>query len=184
MQCILDAWEAHHRELLRFVAGRLGDAQAASDLVQEVFLRASRLERGLCGIDNRRAWLFQVARNLLIDQHRRLRPEIPLAPETEAEAALAAPADATAPVERLSECLPRVLAELSAADREAITLCDIEGLSQQGLADRLGLTLPAAKSRIQRARKRLRAQLVTACQVHFDADGHVCCFVPRPPLQK
>lgn len=177
MKCILDAWQAHHPELLRFVADRVPDSQEAHDLVQEVFLRATRLDQGLCGVENRRAWLFQVARNLLIDRYRTARDEIPL----EDEPALADVADDLAPVEALSQCLPRVLGELSPEDREAITLCDIEGLSQQALADRLGLSLPAAKSRVQRARRRLREQMVSACQVQFDELGHVCCFVPRPP---
>ncbi|HMU16176.1 MAG TPA: RNA polymerase subunit sigma-70, partial [Thauera aminoaromatica] len=39
-----------------------------------------------------------------------------------------------------------------------------------------------AKSRVQRARQRLRAQLLRACQVQLDEHGKVCCFVPRPPL--
>lgn len=180
MKCILDAWSAHHPELLRFFASRISDTQEANDLVQEVFLRATRLENGLCGVDNRRAWLFQVARNLLIDRYRLTKDEISL----EDELGLAEePAD-VAPVDLLSQCLPRVLSELSADDREAITLCDLDGLSQQMLADRLGLSLPAAKSRVQRARRRLREQLVAACQVQFDEVGHVCCFVPRPPISK
>ena len=45
-----------------------------------------------------------------------------------------------------------------------------------------GLSLPGAKSRVQRARQRLREQLSAACQVKFDGAGQVCCFVPRPPL--
>ena len=175
MKCIIDAWEAHRRELLRFVANRIPDTQEANDLVQEVFLRATRLENGLCGIDNRRAWLFQVTRHLLIDRYRLAKHEVSLEDEI---GLLVEPVD-MAPVEALSQCLPRVLTELSPEDREAITLCDIEGLSQQALADRLELTLPAAKSRVQRARKRLREQLVTACQVQFDESGQVCCFVPR-----
>jgi len=85
-------------------------------------------------------------------------------------------------VDRLADCLPRVLGELAEADREAIRLCDIEGLSQQEFAQRQGLSLAAAKSRVQRARRRLRARLVQACQVRFDGEGQVCCFVPRTPL--
>ena len=177
MKCLVEAWEAYHRELLRFVARRIPDVDEAHDLVQEVFLRASRLEKGLCGIDNRRAWLFQVARHLLIDRYRLSRDEIEL---DEATCGADEP-EASAPVEALSQCLPRVLSELTVEDREAITLCDIEGLSQQAFADRLGLSLSAAKSRVQRARKRLRAQLINACQVRFDEAGHVCCFVPRDP---
>ena len=88
-----------------------------------------------------------------------------------------------APVDLLSHCLPRVLSELSAEDREAIVLCDIQGVTQKAFAERLGLSLPAAKSRVQRARLRLRSQLADACQLTFDAEGRVCCFVPRPPLE-
>lgn len=175
MKCITDAWGEHQRELLHFVANRIPDGQEAHDLVQEVFLRATRLEDGLCGVSNRRAWLFQVARNLLIDRYRLTREEVELDETHLAETTL----EALAPVDSLSQCIPRVLAELSAEDREALTLCDIEGMSQQDYANRIGLSLPAAKSRVQRARKRLREQLVSACQVRFDAAGQVCCFVPR-----
>ncbi len=178
MKCILDAWEAHQSALLHFVAARVPNAEEAHDLVQEVFLRASCLENGLCGINNRRAWLFRVARNLLIDRYRLRKDEFPLDDELE----LVETPDEVAPVDGLSQCLPRVLSELSPEDREAITLCDIEGLSQQELAERLHLTLPAAKSRVQRARRRLREQLISACQVQFDEAGHVCCFVPRPAV--
>jgi RNA polymerase sigma-70 factor (ECF subfamily) len=48
------------------------------------------------------------------------------------------------------------LAELSAEDRETLTLFDLEGLTQEAYAQFKGLSLPGAKSRVQRARKRLR----------------------------
>ncbi|MCK9259846.1 MAG: RNA polymerase sigma factor SigZ [Azoarcus sp.] len=175
MKCISDAWTTHGHELIRFVSGRIANADEARDLVQEVFLRAMLHDRGLCGIDNPRAWLFHVARNLLIDRYRLTKEQIPLD-----DADYATPDESDQAVESLSACLPRALAELAPEDREALTLCDIEGLSQQAYAAHLGLTLPAAKSRVQRARKRLKAQLVTACQVRFDEAGQVCCFVPRP----
>ncbi|AWI75740.1 RNA polymerase sigma factor SigZ [Parazoarcus communis] len=178
MKCVSEAWAMHGRELLRFVSGRIASADEANDLVQEVFLRAMLLDRGLCGIDKPRAWLFHVARNLLIDRYRLTKEQIPLN-----EADYPAPEDSDEPVEALTACLPRALAELAPEDREVLTLCDIEGLSHQACAERLGLTLPAAKSRILRARKRLKTRLVTACQVRFDEAGQVCCFVPRAPLE-
>lgn len=87
-------------------------------------------------------------------------------------------------VDLLSACLPRVLSELSATDRDAIQLCEIEGLTHQAFAQRFGLSLAAAKSRIQRARLRLRTQLANACKVRFDTEGKVCCHTPRPPLEQ
>lgn len=180
MKCITDAWDEYRSELIHFVVSRIPNAQEANDVVQEVFLRATRLENGLCGIQNRRAWLFQVARNLLIDRYRLSRDEV----ELDESLLPATDAETIAPVDSLSQCIPRVLSELSAEDREAITLCDIEEISQQEFADRIGLSLPAAKSRVQRARKRLRQQLVAACQVRFDDLGQVCCFTPRGPVEE
>jgi RNA polymerase sigma-70 factor (ECF subfamily) len=118
-----------------------------------------------------------VARNALADRLRVSREHVPLPDD------LVSPENELAPVvDDLSACLSRVLCELSADDRLAITLCDLEGHSQQELADRLGISLSAAKSRIQRARRRLKERMTSACQVRFDEDGKVCSFTPRPPL--
>ena len=72
-----------------------------------------------------------------------------------------------------------MLAALAAEDREALTLCDLEVMTQDAYAQLKGLTLPGAKSRVHRARKPLREH--TTCQVRLDDTGRVCCFVPRPP---
>jgi len=86
-------------------------------------------------------------------------------------------------VGNLSECLPRVLLELSAEDREVITRCDLDGMSQQHFAELKDISLSAAKSRVQRARRRLRQTLETNCQVRMNDVGNVCCFVPRPAVK-
>ncbi len=177
MRCVTEAWDRHETELRRFLRHRAGSDAEGDDLLQEVFLRALRQANGLCGIGNPRAWLFHVARNLLIDRLRLARDQVPLPDDLMAEPEIAA-----AVVDSLAQCLPRILAEISPQDREAITLCDIEGMTQQEFAKRLGLSLPAAKSRVQRARVRLKARMTESCQVTFDAAGGVCCFVPRPPL--
>ena len=177
MKCVLEAWQQHETELSRFLRHRTGSRDEAEDLLQEVFLRAVAQGEAFCALRDWRAWLFRVARNLLVDHLRSTKPQVPLPDDLRAEDDLD-----PAPVDRLGQCLPRVLSELSVPDREAITLCDIEGLTQQAYAERMGLTLPAAKSRVQRARERLRVRLIEACEVRFDDGGRVCCFSPRPPL--
>lgn len=177
--CVLQAWQRHEAELHGFLRQRLGRPEEAEDLLQDVFLKALRQGKGFCEIANARAWLFQVARHALIDRHRTAHPTTELPDDLTTSPAETEEAEA---VEALAACLPRVLSELPAADRIAIELCDIEGLTQQAFADRLGLSLPAAKSRIQRARTRLRARMTEACKVRFDAAGKVCCYTARPPL--
>jgi RNA polymerase sigma-70 factor, ECF subfamily len=176
MNCLMNAWHAYEAELRGWLRHRLGNAADAEDLLQEVFLKAMRQGERFCEIANARAWLYEVARNALADRLRLARNTVELPEDLSAEA------EAPATVDSLAACLPRVLSELSVDDREAITLCDLEGLSQEEYARRKGLSLSGAKSRIQRARKRLRAQLTLACQVRLDADGQVSDFVPRPPL--
>lgn len=175
--CLMTAWTASEAELLGYLRHRLEQPEDAEEVRQEVFIKAMRQGEQFCRIDNPRAWLFEVARNALADRLRRTRPHVPL-PED-----LAAPlAERPAPVDTLSQCLPRVLSELAEKDRQAIRYCDIEGHSQQALAELLGLSLAGAKSRLQRARQHLKKRMEAGCQVRFDTQGSVSDFTPRPPL--
>lgn len=173
--CLLAAWRAHERSLRGWLQHRLHEPAQAEDLLQEIFLKAMRQGTRFCELENARAWLFEVTRNTLADLLRQRRETVPL-PEDLTREEDAAPA-----VDGLAACLPRVLAELAPADRDALTCCDLEGMTQADYAARLGISLPGAKSRVQRARARLKAQLSRACQVRLDEQGKVCCFTQRPP---
>lgn len=172
MNCLMRAWDSHEAELRAWLRRRLNNTHDAEDLLQDLFIKALRQDKKFCEIANARAWLYEVARNALADRLRVKREQIEL-PED-----LVAEHDEPAAVETLATCLPRVLAKLPEEDREAITRCDLEGMSQQDYARLKKLSLPGAKSRVQRARKRLREELMSACGVRFDEAGNVCCFVP------
>ncbi|MCX9154771.1 sigma-70 family RNA polymerase sigma factor [Niveibacterium sp. 24ML] len=178
--CLMAAWHRHEGELRHWLQRRLAGVASpdeAEDMLQELFLKALRQGERFCALHNARAWLFEVARNALADRLR-VRHEMVELPED-----LSIEPEAPAPVDSLASCLPRALAELDEEDREALVCCDLEGMTQAAFAQHKGLSLPGAKSRVQRARKRLRAHLTTVCQVRFDAAGEVCCFVPRPPAE-
>jgi len=174
--CLTTAWTIHAPELRKWLCRRTSNPALADDLLQDLFLKALRQGSRFCEVRNPRAWLFEVARNLLADQWRVAQHLVAL-PED-----LAVDTDDVDTVDHLTACLPRVLAELSADDREAITLCDLQGMAQADFAKAKGLSLSAAKSRLQRSRVKLRTHLSQACQVQINADGTVADFVPRPPL--
>lgn len=168
--CVVRAWVAHERELLAFLQRRSSDPDAAEDLLQEVFLKAMRQGEGFCTLDNPRAWLFQVARHALIDAARLAKPQVELPDD------LVAPTDEEhPPVDALDACIQRQLPTLADEDRDILQACDLHGQTVRAYAEARGLTLPASKSRLLRARQRLRERLVQACQVRFDAQGRVCC---------
>ncbi|MGY5650222.1 sigma factor-like helix-turn-helix DNA-binding protein [Vibrio cincinnatiensis] len=83
-------------------------------------------------------------------------------------------------VDSLAQCLPKALRRLDPVDKMIIEACDLNGMSQHAFAQQHGLSLSATKSRIQRAREKLRQTLKTQCQIRFDDQQRVCCFVPRP----
>lgn len=168
--CILTAFEQYEAELRGFLTRQSGDAALAEDVLQDVFVKALGEGAAFCSLENSRAWLFRVARNRLVDVWRRTRP-------TEAlDEQLAAEAPEIPAVESLSECVPFALQDLRPEDREAIELCDLQGMAQADYAERLGISLSGAKSRVQRARKRLKDALHQRCAVRYDEQGQVCCY--------
>lgn len=171
--CILKAWNANEEELRHWLLRQLADPDHATDSLHDILLKAIAQGKAFCDIGNPRAWLFQVARNYLIDRYRRNVRLVSLPDDLSTEEQM------VAAVDDLTQCLPRVLSELSADDGDIIRRCDIEGLPLQTYATTHQLTLSATKSRIQRARKRLRDGLLHSCKVVLDTQGQVCCFTPR-----
>jgi RNA polymerase sigma-70 factor (ECF subfamily) len=68
---------------------------------------------------------------------------------------------------------------LDEPDREALRLVDAEGLGQKELAARLGLSITGAKSRVQRARRRLKEVLTDCCEIEMDRRGNAIGYTPR-----
>ncbi len=176
MNCLTLAWTLHEPELRGWARHRLASTADVEDLLQDLFLKALRQGERFCSVQNARAWLFEVARNTLADRLRVARTTVELPDD------LATPEEEAEAIDTLTACLPRVLAELTPEDRDAITLCDLQGMARAEYAKARGLTLSAAKSRVQRARARMKAQMTVACQVQLDDAGHVQDFVPRLPL--
>ncbi len=177
--CVSSAWQAHEGELRGYLRHRLTDADAADEVLQDVFLKAMRSGQGFCSLDNPRAWLFQVARNAVVDRFRMERPTEPL-PEELADSA-PPPEDAIAPVDALADCLTRVLGELAPDDTAILQACDLDGQTQKDFAEAHGLSLPATKARLLRARQRLRDRLTTVCRVQFSESGAVDGHLGRRP---
>jgi len=168
--CVLRAWHQHEAGLRKFLRSRVGDEAIAEDMLQILFLKALRHGVGFCEVEHVRGWLYRSARNALIDRRRVTKDEIPV-PES-----LPSIDEESVPLRSLASCLPQALEALNASDADAIRHCDLEGMSQTEYAALHGLSTPGAKSRLQRARRRLREELTKACDVRFDEQGQVCCF--------
>lgn len=166
-----EVWTEMAGPLKTFVRRRVRDEHAADDLVQDVLLKAQANIAGAPEGERLSAWLFQIARNTVIDYYRSARrrersPEdgvVELATEEGEE-------DLTTD---LTGCLRPMVEKLPEPYREALKLADQQGMTQQAIADRLGISLPGAKSRVQRARRMLREMMVDCCAVKTDRNGQI-----------
>lgn len=161
--------------LRSFIRGRVRDPELAEDILQDVYLKIHSRIGALRDEEKVRAWVYRVARNAVNDHYRAARPmaelpDLPYTPEDPAEEEVA---------RRLSESVRRFLDALPAPDREALVLTEYEGLTQAQLAERLGISVSGAKSRVQRARARLKALLLECCHFELDRLGGVIDYRPR-----
>jgi RNA polymerase sigma-70 factor (ECF subfamily) len=72
------------------------------------------------------------------------------------------------------------VASLPSPYRAALTLTELEGLTQKEAAEMLGVPLSTMKSRVQRGRERLREIFDACCEISLDARGSVVECEPRP----
>lgn len=172
--CLMQTWHLFESELYYWLFKQINDADLCFDLLQDTFLKALHQKQAFCDIQNQRAWLYRVAKNLLIDKQRKSNKEQTL---DEYETSWEAPQ--TPAIDSLAQCLPKALDKLSPAESAIIKQCDLQGLSQQEFAEKNDLSLVAAKSRIQRARQKLKQILQQQCEIRFDDKQRVCCFFQK-----
>ena len=148
------------------------NAEESSDLTQETFLRALRSIRSFRGDSELKTWLFRIAINESRNRFRwwkRRRRDVTISldatigdtdmtiSDTIADRSIS-PEDAALKSER-EYAIKSALLEISDIFREAVVLCDIEGLSYEETAAALGVGLGTVKSRISRGREELRRRL-------------------------
>jgi RNA polymerase sigma-70 factor, ECF subfamily len=143
-------------ELFGFATSALGDREQAEEVVQDVF---AQLWRHADEYDQRRAsvrtWLYAIARNRIVDAHRRAAAR-PKRADEEASLGDAAEIDAALDQAVLRWQITAALARLSPAHREVIRLAHYGGLTMREISERTGIPLGTVKSRTSYALRSLR----------------------------
>ena len=179
---------ARHQDAAYSLARRfLGAPQPAEDVTQEAFLRAYRRIETFRG-GRFRAWILQITANLARDELRRRarRPAVSLdaARDDPDRAPLDPPEPGLGPAEQaenseLRRRLERALAELPDDWRLVVLLSDVHGCSYPEIAETTGLALGTVKSRLSRARARLRDLLQEGDPFDAERGGE-----PHPPAER
>ena len=177
-------WRELRARLGAFVGRRVGNPEDAEDVVQDVLVRMQQNIDALSSADRLDAWAFRITRNTIADHYRSpKRREVSGEAAAEVMDELAADRlggepsnDARAEIAR---CVAPMVRGLPDDYRRAIELTELQGLTQATAAERLGLSVPGAKSRVQRGRARLKEMLLRCCEIETDRRGRVVAFEVR-----
>lgn len=169
-------WTELDEVLRAFILSKVKDPNLAEDLLQESLIKIHLNLHRLKSQEKLMNWAFQIARNTIIDHFktsRRIR--------NVGEAALPDEAECTESsfTQDLATWIPEAIKLLPEKYRQAIYLTEIEGLTQKEMAERLGLSLSGAKSRVQRGREKLKDIVLQCCQVVTDKYGNVLDYQSR-----
>jgi RNA polymerase sigma-70 factor (ECF subfamily) len=162
------SWELLAERLGAFIARRV-PPQDVDDVLQDVLLRIHRSVRTLDDDSRFGPWVYSIARNAVIDVRRR-RPVVTVQFDEHADARSQPDDPIGSP---LLDCVAPFVARLPNGYREAITLVELRGLTQQEAADVAGVSLSGMKSRVQRGRRLMRAMFEECCELTIDGRGRV-----------
>jgi RNA polymerase sigma-70 factor, ECF subfamily len=188
---VTEVWQQVHNGLRAFIAKRVSEETEIDDILQEVFLR---IHRGLDGLkDPRRivSWVYQITRHAIIDHYRasgrRLEMPAGLGADMELIRTMAATPviaefkDSGEYRSELAGCLRPMIDQLNKEYREALMLVELEGLTQQAAAQRIGISLSGMKSRVQRGRRQLKRKLDECCLIQLDQRHAIADYTVRDP---
>jgi RNA polymerase sigma-70 factor, ECF subfamily len=162
--------------IYRFSLKMCGRTEDAEDVLQDTLFAAARTVRGFRGASSVSTWLYTIARSFCIKKRRRSK----FAPEGERSLETGASIEANrladpgeAPDEALAgkqveRALEQAIAALEPMYREVLLLRDVEGLTAPEVAEVLGVTTQAVKSRLHRARLSVRERVAPLLGIKTD----------------
>jgi len=178
-QAIEALLERHQAQVYRFGMKMCRDPEDAKDVLQDTLLSMARGVRDFRGASSISTWLYTIARSFCIKKRRRSKfaPEEERSLDTEMIAEgrqLADPAqspDEALAGKQVEHALEQAIRSLEPMYREVLLLRDLEGLTAPEVAEVLGVSVQAVKSRLHRARLSVRAQV--APMLGIPTDGAV-----------
>ncbi len=170
-------WNEFNAKLRQFIRNRVPNDDTAKDILQDVFLKIHSRIDTLKNSQKLHSWVYQITRNTIIDYYRSRKPVSEIH-ETHAAREEDKTLEALEAMEELSLCIKEIVTELPVKYREALMLTEFQGLKQKELGEKLLLSGSGAKSRVQRARSKVKEILLMDCHYWLEEAGISPAYQP------
>jgi RNA polymerase sigma-70 factor (ECF subfamily) len=171
---IFEIWEEYKSSLSGYIKKRVTDEDDAKDILQDVLLKSYQYCSKGRTVIYLKSWLYKITQNSIIDYHKKAIKNISISFDVvEANSEKSILGEASDYIKVLLKLLPDHYAT-------PLYMSDIDGIDQKTIAENLGLTLPNIKSRIQRARVKLKEKFLECCVVSFGESGEMVSFDIKP----
>jgi RNA polymerase sigma-70 factor (ECF subfamily) len=165
-------WIDLNEELYKFILGKVKDEQTSKDIHQEVFLKIQTKIHQLKHTSKLTSWVYQITRNTIIDYFRKVNNKSVSISDLEIPEAEVNSFDYS----NLTSCINQKIESLSSLHKEAIILTAFKNYSQKELAEHLKISYSGTKSRVQKAKKILRENILDCPNVESDSTGKLIDF--------
>ena len=173
-----EVWRQFHIRLRQFVRSRISSTADTDDVMQALFLQIHVKLESLRNTERLESWVFQIARNIIVDHYRRKAKHHHDSQTVESSVEPAAP-DADNLNCEIASCVQILIDQLPSGQRRALSMYELQGVAQNDIAKQESISLSGAKSRIQRGRKSLEAMLRACCKFQLDGRGNPVEYEPR-----
>ena len=175
-----ELFATHHGEIYAYLIRMLRDPELAADLTQDAFVKAYRNHDSLEEPENARAWLYQIAHRVALDEFRR-RKIVRFLPWTGESHGSAPSAEHLAMDAQSVGRLQRALDRIPERQRAALLLAELHDLTGLELAAALGVSHVAARALLTRARESLRQALAAERDAEAEAEAEADAAARRRP---
>ena len=158
-------------DLLKFIKSKIDNKQDAEDILQNVYIKIDKSLGKLNDESKIKSWIFTITRNTIFDFYKKkqkhpyeLNDDILNVIEKD---------DNNNYLSEMTGCISHMLKELPGNYSEALKIVYLEWKSQKELSEKLWISIPWAKSRIQRGRRILKENFIKCCKPEYNKNWNI-----------
>ncbi|MEP7145439.1 MAG: RNA polymerase sigma factor SigZ [bacterium] len=166
-------WSQFNKELYNFILSRVKDSDTAKDILQDSFIKIQKNIIHLKEEKSIKFWIYKITANSIIDHFRAKKYYHEISED------LSIDEEKYEKNSQLAGCILPFINCLPEIYREALLLTEFQNYSQLELADHLSISYSGAKSRVQRAKIKLRELFEKCCNITADPYGNIIDYYPK-----